>query len=105
MKYGSAIEQAVSRRLFTVKSWARTQVSLCGIYSGQNGTGTGYSPSPFPVHNSTASPYSFMYHAWGRTQDPQEDAIPQRQSRNMIHANLDHLARKIQISLGSMFCT
>jgi hypothetical protein len=37
--------QAVSRRHVTVEAKVRGRVSPCGIYGGQSGTGTDFSPS------------------------------------------------------------
>jgi hypothetical protein len=37
--------QAVSRRSLTAEARVRTRVNPCGICGGQNGTGTGFSPS------------------------------------------------------------
>jgi hypothetical protein len=51
--------QAVSRRPPTAETRIRSQVSLCGICVGQNGTGTGSSPSTsvFPCQfHSTGAP-------------------------------------------------
>jgi hypothetical protein len=45
---GRAIAQAVSRRHLTAESQVRARVNPCGIYGGQSGTGTGFSPS-YPV--------------------------------------------------------
>jgi hypothetical protein len=60
-----AIAQAVSRRLLNAEARVRVQCTPCGIYGGQSGTGTGFSPSPsvFPCHyHSTDIPYLLMYH-------------------------------------------
>jgi hypothetical protein len=40
-----AMVQAVSSRLLTAEANATALVSPCGICGGQNGTGTGFSPS------------------------------------------------------------
>jgi hypothetical protein len=37
--------QVVSRRPLTEEARFRTRVNPCGIYGGQSGTGTGFSPS------------------------------------------------------------
>jgi hypothetical protein len=60
---GCAIAQAVSRWLLTVESWVRIQVSPCVICGGQNGTRTGFCPSPlvFPV-SIIPLLLHFMYH-------------------------------------------
>jgi hypothetical protein len=42
---GRAMAQAVSGRPFTAEVRVRSQVNLCGIYGGQSGTGTSFSPS------------------------------------------------------------
>jgi hypothetical protein len=42
---GRAMAQAVSRRPLTAEARFRSGVSPCGICGGQNGTGTGFSPS------------------------------------------------------------
>jgi hypothetical protein len=41
---GRAIAQAVSRRLPTTAARVRAQVTSCGIYGGQSGTGAGFLP-------------------------------------------------------------
>jgi hypothetical protein len=50
--------QAVSRRPLTAEARVRAQVSARGIYSGQSGTGTGFSPSssvfPCQYHSTVA---------------------------------------------------
>jgi hypothetical protein len=51
--------QAVSRRPPTAEARVRSWVSPCGIYGGQNGTGTGFFPSTsvFPCQfHSTGAP-------------------------------------------------
>jgi hypothetical protein len=51
--------QAVSRRPLTAEARVRSRVSLCGIYGGQSGTGTGFSwnTSVFPCQfHSTGAP-------------------------------------------------
>ena len=56
---GRAMAQAVSRRALTTEARVRHQVSPCGIYGGQSGTGTGFSPSTsvFPCQfHSTGAP-------------------------------------------------
>jgi hypothetical protein len=40
-----AMAQAVSHRPLTAEARVRSRFSLCGIYGGQSGTGTGFSPS------------------------------------------------------------
>jgi hypothetical protein len=63
---GCAMAQAVSGQPLTGETWAHTQVSLCGIYSGQSGTGTSFSLSSlvFSCHyHSTGALYS--YHLGG----------------------------------------
>jgi hypothetical protein len=42
---GRAMAQVVSRRPLTVEARVRARVNPCGIYGGQSGTGTGFSPS------------------------------------------------------------
>jgi hypothetical protein len=42
---GRAMTQAVSRRPSTAEHRVRFRVSPCGVYGGQSGTGTGFSPS------------------------------------------------------------
>jgi hypothetical protein len=50
--------QAVSRRPVTTEARVRSPVSPCGIFGGQIGTGTGFSPSisvfPCQFHSSGA---------------------------------------------------
>jgi hypothetical protein len=56
---GRAMALAVSRRPLTKEATVRSRVSLCGICGGQNGTGTGSSPSTsvFPCQfHSTGAP-------------------------------------------------
>jgi hypothetical protein len=60
---GRAIAQVVSRRFYNSVARDRSQVSACGIFGGQNGTGTGFSTtrSVFPCqYHSTAAPYSLV---------------------------------------------
>jgi hypothetical protein len=60
-RLGRAMDQAVSRRPLTAEAWVPARVSPCGICGGQNGTGSGFSPSSsvFPCrHHSTIAPYS-----------------------------------------------
>jgi hypothetical protein len=55
---GRAMAEAVSRRPLTAEDRVRAQVNPCGIYGGQSGTGTGFSPSfsVFPCqYHSTVS--------------------------------------------------
>jgi hypothetical protein len=47
--------QAVSRRPVTAKVRVRAHVSPCGIYGGQSGTETGFSPS--------SSVFTYQYHS------------------------------------------
>jgi hypothetical protein len=42
---GRAMAQAVSRRSLTAEDRVRSRVRPCGIWGGQSGTGTGFSPS------------------------------------------------------------
>jgi hypothetical protein len=61
----TALAVPVSRWNLTAEARVSAQVSPCGIYDGQSGTGAGFSlsPSVFPIqYNSTAAPYSLMYH-------------------------------------------
>jgi hypothetical protein len=51
--------QAVSRRPLTSEARFRSRVCPCGIFGGQRGTGTGFSPSTsvFPCqYHSTGAP-------------------------------------------------
>jgi hypothetical protein len=51
--------QAVSRRPLTAEARIRSLVSPCGVYGGQSGTGTGFSPSTSVLpcqFNSTGAP-------------------------------------------------
>jgi hypothetical protein len=41
-KNGCVMAQDVSHQPLTVEAQVRAQVSPCGIYDGQNGTGTGF---------------------------------------------------------------
>jgi hypothetical protein len=45
--------QAVNRRALTAESQVRARVNPFGVYGGQSGTGTGFSPSSsvFPCQN------------------------------------------------------
>jgi hypothetical protein len=58
---GCAIAEAVSRRCLTTEARIRSQASPYGIYCGQSGTGTGFSPStsvpPYQFH-STGTHYT-----------------------------------------------
>jgi hypothetical protein len=55
---GRAMVQAVSRRPLTAEARVRSRVCPCGIYGGQSGTGTGFSPStsvsPCQFHSTGA---------------------------------------------------
>jgi hypothetical protein len=56
---GRALAQVVSRRPPTAEARFRSRLSPCGIYGGQSGTGTGFSPSSsvFPCQfHSTGAP-------------------------------------------------
>jgi hypothetical protein len=56
---GRAMAQAVSRRTLTTEARVRSRVSLCGIFGGQSGNGTGFSSSTlvFPCQfHSTGAP-------------------------------------------------
>jgi hypothetical protein len=61
---GRAMAQAVSRRPLTAEARVRSRVSPRGIYGGQSGTGTGFSPStsvfpcPFPPRRPGVDPGS-----------------------------------------------
>jgi hypothetical protein len=61
------VVQAVSRRPLIAEILVRAQFSPCGIYSGQTGTGTDFSPSFFVISLSVSfyhvSPYSYII--WG----------------------------------------
>jgi hypothetical protein len=50
--------QAVSRRPLTAEARVRSRVSPCGIFRGQSGTGSGFSPStsvfPWQFHSTGA---------------------------------------------------
>jgi hypothetical protein len=56
---GRAMAQAVSGRPLTVEAQVRSRVSPCGIFGGQSGTGTGFSPStsvfPCQFHSTGVS--------------------------------------------------
>jgi hypothetical protein len=54
---GRAMAQAVSNRLLTAEARFRSQVSPCGVFGGQSGTGTGFSPS--------ASVFRCKFHSTG----------------------------------------
>jgi hypothetical protein len=60
---GRAMAQVVSRRPLTAKTWVRARVNPCGIYGGQSGTGTGFSPtssvSPVNISFQLHSPNSY----------------------------------------------
>jgi hypothetical protein len=51
--------QVVSRRPLTTEARVRARVNPCGICGGQNGTGTGFSPSssgfPPSIYHSTVA--------------------------------------------------
>jgi hypothetical protein len=55
---GRATDQVVSRRPLAAEAWVRSRVNPCGICGGQNGTGTGFSPSslvlPCQYHSTVA---------------------------------------------------
>jgi hypothetical protein len=55
---GRAMAQAVSRRSLTAEARDRSRVSPCGIFGGQSGTGTGFSPSTsvFPCQFHSTGP-------------------------------------------------
>jgi hypothetical protein len=56
---GRAMAQAVSRRPLTTEARVRSRVSSCGIFGGQSGNETGFSPttSIFPCQfHSTGAP-------------------------------------------------
>jgi hypothetical protein len=56
-----AVSQVVSRRSLIADAW----VSPCGIFYGQIGTGTDFSPSSSVLscqYLSTVAPYSLVYH-------------------------------------------
>jgi len=58
--YGGAMSQTVSRQPLTAESRVRLQVSPCGVYDGQSGTGTEFSDSTSvsPCHyHSSNGPY------------------------------------------------
>jgi hypothetical protein len=59
--------QVISRRPLTAEAPVRSQATLCGIYCGRRGGGTGPSPSTsvFPFHyqyQSTSAPFSHFIH-------------------------------------------
>jgi hypothetical protein len=56
-QHGRAVAQAVSRRPPTAEARVRYRVSPCGIFGGQSGTGTGFSPS--------ASVFPYQFHSTG----------------------------------------
>jgi hypothetical protein len=45
LKNGRAIDQAISRQRLTEESQDQSQATPFGIYGGQGGKGTGFSPS------------------------------------------------------------
>ena len=56
---GRAMAQTVSCQPLTAEAWVPFRASPCGIYGGQSGTGTGFSPrtSVFPCQfQSTGAP-------------------------------------------------
>jgi hypothetical protein len=66
MKRGFAMAQVVTRRPLTVEAWVRALVNPYGIYGGQSGTGTGFSPSSsvFPCqYHSTVALQTYII--WG----------------------------------------
>jgi hypothetical protein len=52
------MSQVVSRRPLTAEARVRARVNPCGIYGGQSGIGTGFSPSssvlPCQYHSTVA---------------------------------------------------
>jgi hypothetical protein len=54
--WGRDMAQAVSRWPLTAESRVRVRVSPCGIYGGQRGTGTSFSPS-------SSVPLSISFHS------------------------------------------
>jgi hypothetical protein len=56
---GRAMAQVISRRPLIVEARVRSRINPCGICGGQNGTGTGFSPSTSVFHcqfHSTGAP-------------------------------------------------
>ena len=67
---GFAIAQVVSPQPPTIEKWVQSQVSLCGLYGGQYGTGTGFSLSslvfpPVIIIPSALHRHSFICHLCG----------------------------------------
>jgi hypothetical protein len=56
--------QAVSCTPLTLEAWVQSQVTSCGIFGGQSGTGTGFSVSTLDFacqYHSSVAPYSSIY--------------------------------------------
>jgi hypothetical protein len=55
--------QAVNHWPLTVEAWVHARVSPCGIFGGQSGTETGFSPSSSGFlcnYHSTTDPHSYI---------------------------------------------
>jgi hypothetical protein len=81
--------QAVSRRPLKVDARVRSQVSPCEICSGQNGTGTGLSPSTsvfLCLYDSTNAPYSSS--STRCSYQKGKRAMPGNRSKSNVHLEI-----------------